>query len=143
MAAPTFRIITPVVLALVAALALAACGSSSSSGSGESAAAGGSSSAIGGGTAQCDQATFDTLVEAWGKTQGSSATLANGAFTCADGWVVMTPTVGDGGDGYDTVLVAEAEGPIWAVMDRGKVCGTSESDAQVPASLYKDACTTS
>jgi len=131
------------VLALLAAFALAACGGSSSTATTGSAPDSGATSAIGGGSAQCDQATFDTWVAAWGETQGSTATLADGAFTCADGWAVLTPTVGDGGDGYDTVVVVQAEGPVWALMDRGKVCGTSKADAQVPASLYDAACTTS
>ena len=137
--------ITPLVLllAILAAFAVAGCGGSSSSGDTGATSAEGATSAIGGGSAACDQATFDAWVTAWGESEGSSAKLADGAFTCADGWAVLTPTVGDGGDGYDTVVVVQAEGPVWALMDRGKVCGTSASDAQVPASLYDAACTTS
>ena len=64
--------------------------------------------------------------------------------TGADGWAVIFPTVGtsNADDSYTETIVLQAEGPIWALMDRTKVCGASEAESEVPATLYQDACQT-
>ena len=42
-----------------------------------------------------------------------------------------------------TKLISDkANDPHWALMDRTKVCGASESESEVPATLYQDACQT-
>lgn len=130
-------------LLLLAAFGVAACGGDDG---GSSSASSTTESVIGGGSAVCDQATFDAWVKAYGEQADvNGATLAEGAFTCADGWAVLTPTVGtdDANSSFDDTIVVQAEGPMWALMDRAKVCGDSEDTAEVPASLYQQACQTS
>ena len=95
-----------------------------------------------GGMTECTKDALAQFASRAAQAMGPDNVYAISDLHCADGWAVLTPTVGDGGDGYDTVVVVQAEGPVWALMDRGKVCGTSKADAQVPASLYDAACTT-
>lgn len=128
-------------LLLLTMLGVAACGGDD--GGDSSSAASATDSVIGGGSAVCDQATFDTWVEEFGKSNGTTATLPEGGFTCADGWAVLTPDVADGSASFTETVVVQAEGPVWALMDRDMVCGDSEDSAEVPASLYKQACQTS
>ena len=124
-------------LLLIAALGVAACGSEDST---DSSVAGGD--VVGGGEAVCDQATFDAWVKAYGETNGTPATLPADGFQCADGWAVLTPTVGDAGSEYTDTILVQAEGGIWALMDREMACGTDEASSEVPASLYQAACQT-
>lgn len=128
-------------LLLIAALGLAACGGSDGTSSDTSAVGG---DVVGGGEAVCDQATFEAWVKGYGEGNGTTATLPADGFQCADGWAVLTPTLddGEGGGETETVLV-QAEGGVWALMDREMACGTDEASAQVPASLYEAACQTS
>ena len=136
----------------IGALSLAACGGSSDATSSDAtdtamtdtASADGTSSVIGGGTAQCDQATFDAWVKTYGERSDiGGATLAKDKFMCKDGWAVLFPTVGtDSDNGVDATIVVQAEGPIWALMDRAQACGSSAADSEVPESLYKLACET-
>ena len=133
------RTISLLLLLLLAAFAVAACGGSDG---GDSSVAGGGSE-VGGGTADCDQATFDAWAKAYSETEGTTVTLPEGEFECADGWAVMFPTVDDGsGEGYTETVVVQAEGGVWALMDREKVCGTDEASSEVPAALYQKACQT-
>ena len=122
-------------LLLVAALGVAACGSDDSA---DSSVAGGD--VVGGGEAVCDQATFDAWVKAYGETNGTPATLPADGFQCADGWAVLTPTVGDAGSEYTDTVLVQAEGGIWALMDREVACGADEASSEVPAALYQVAC---
>ena len=132
-----FRPLLAVLAVAALALGLAACGGSSSDSSTADTA-----SVIGGGTATCDQATFDAWVKAYGEQADvGGATLAKDAFTCADGWAVLNPTVGtDGDNGFDDTVIVQAEGPNWALMDRAKACGASEAESEVPKALYALAC---
>jgi len=124
-------------LLLIAALGVAACGSEDST---DSSVAGGGE--VGGGEAVCDQATFDAWVKAYGESNGTPATLPADEFQCADGWAVLFPTVGDAGSEVTETVVVQAEGGIWALMDREMACGTDEASSEVPASLYQAACQT-
>ncbi|MFM9124069.1 MAG: hypothetical protein ACKOSO_02630 [Actinomycetota bacterium] len=124
-------------LLLIAALGVPACGSDESS---DSSVAGGGE--VGGGEAVCDQATFDGWVKAYGESNNTTATLPADSFECADGWAVLFPTVGDAGSEFPETVVVQAEGGIWALMDREMACGTDEASAEVPASLYQQACQT-
>lgn len=137
----------PLLLLLaVAAIGLVGCGGGDTASSASSAASSAAESVIGGGSAACDQATFDAWVKTYGEQADvNGATLAEGAFTCADGWAVLTPTVGtnDETSAFDDTIVVQAEGPAWALMDRTKVCGDSQETAEVPAALYQVACQTS
>lgn len=129
-------------LVLILALGVAACGGSDAESTTTAAGDAGTESVIGGGSAACDQATFATWVEEYGKSQGTTATLADGAFECADGWAVLNPSVGDGEEAFDETVVVQAEGPAWALMDRAKVCGADAASSEVPESLFQAACET-
>lgn len=135
-------------LLLLAALAVAACGGSDEEAVSDAVASAetAAESAIGGGEAVCDQATFDAWVKAYGEQADvNGATLAKDGFTCADGWAVLTPTVGtnDPNASFDETVVVQAEGPVWALMQRDKVCGADAASSEVPESLYEAACQTS
>jgi hypothetical protein len=143
------RTTLPLLLLLcTAALALVGCGGGDTASSAESAMSSAESvaeSVIGGGAAVCDQATLDAWVAAYGEqAEIGGATLPQAEFACADGWAVIFPTVGtsNADDSYTETIVLQAEGPIWALMDRAKVCGASEAESEVPATLYQDACQT-
>ena len=122
-------------LVLIAALGVAACGSEDST---DSSVAGGGE--VGGGEAVCDQATFDAWVTAYGESNGTPATLPADGFQCADGWAVLNPTVGDAGSEYTDTILVQAEGGVWALMDREQACGADEASSEVPAALYQVAC---
>ena len=136
------RTTLPLLLVLcTATLALVGCGGGDTASSAESVA----ESVIGGGAAVCDQATLDAWVAAYGEqAEIGVATLPQAGFACADGWAVIFPTVGtnNADDAFTETIVLQAEGPSWALMDRTKVCGASESESEVPATLYQDACQT-
>ena len=136
------RTTLPLLLVLcTATLALVGCGGGDTASSAESVA----ESVIGGGAAVCDQATLDAWVAAYGEqAEIGGATLPQAGFACADGWAVIFPTVGmnNADDAFTETIVLQAEGPSWALMDRTKVCGASESESEVPATLYQDACQT-
>jgi hypothetical protein len=100
---------------------------------------------IGGGSATCDQATFDAWITAYGEQADvDGATLPAGEYRCADGWAVMFPAVGTSAaaTSFTENVIVQAQGPNWALMDRGKVCGDSEESSQVPAAIYALACET-
>ena len=136
------RTTLPLLLVLcTATLALVGCGGGDTASSAGSVA----ESVIGGGAAVCDQATLDAWVAAYGEqAEIGGATLPQAGFACADGWAVIFPTVGtnNADDAFTETIVLQAEGPSWALMDRTKVCGASESESEVPATLYQDACQT-
>jgi hypothetical protein len=97
---------------------------------------------VGDGEAICDQATFDGWITAYDESNGTPATLPADAFTCADGWAVLFTTVGDAGSEVTAPVVVQAEGGVWALMNRELACGSDETSAEVPASLDQDACQT-
>ena len=109
---------------------------------------GGNSSPNGGeaivtGSAKCDQESIQEALSAWSKMNGTGkATLPDdeGSFRCADGWAVAFPNVGSGEAEVTVTAVFEAEGQFWISKDRSEVCGKNAKSAEVPASLYRDAC---
>ncbi len=86
-----------------------------------------------GGMAACDS---ESLTEA-AKAADSTVMSVNG-FDCADGWAYAEVSVGTEKEGYDAVMVFEAEGQFWIGKDRAKVC--IKPGDQVPASIYHNAC---
>ena len=136
----------PLLLLLaVGALALVGCGGGDTASSASSAASSAAESVIGGGSAVCDQATFDAWVKAYGdQAEVDGATLPAGEFKCADGWAVLMPTVGtnDANTSFTENVIVQAEGPNWALMDCAKVCGDSQESSEVPAAIYQLACET-
>lgn len=135
------RRILAMALVPLAVAGLAACGSSDD-GSGGS---GDSGQKVGGAVA-CNSQSIQKGVTAWAKAYGGGAptTLPNdpGAFKCADGWAVAFPNSGSGYQAIQVTVVLEAEGQFWIPKDRGKVCGNSAADSEVPKSLYRDGCQT-
>ncbi len=132
-------------LLALAALALVGCGGGDTASSASSAASSAAESVIGGGSATCDQATFDAWVKTFGEQADvNGATLGKDAFKCADGWAVLMPTVGtnDPNSAYDENVIVQAEGPNWALMDREKACADAQENSDVPAALYELACKT-
>lgn len=128
-------------LCAVVALALVGCGGGDSASSATSAA----ESVIGGGSAACDQATFDAWVKTYGEQADvNGATLGKDAFKCADGWAVLMPTVGtnDPNSEFDENVIVQAEGPNWALMDREQACADAQANSEVPAAIYDLACKT-
>ncbi len=143
------KLTLPLLLTLgVTALALVGCGGGETASSATSAASSAASvaeSVIGGGTATCDQATFDAWTAAYGAEANiNGATLPKGEFKCADGWAAIFPTVGtdDANTSYTETVIVQAEGPSWALMQHDKVCGDSQENSEVPAAIYTLACET-
>lgn len=135
----------PLLILVAAAFALVGCGGGDSASSATSAASSAAESVIGGGSAVCDQATFDAWVKAYGEQADvNGATLPAGEFKCADGWAVLMPTVGtnDANSSFTENVIVQAEGPSWALMDREQVCADSQANSEVPAALYQLACET-
>jgi hypothetical protein len=89
--------------------------------------------------------------------QAAEALAASNVFTfenliCADGWAVVTGTLGDGSTdasapmGAPTSFVFQQEGQFWVVQDKALVCGTNPTgttppaDATIPAALFEAGC---
>jgi hypothetical protein len=103
----------------------------------------------------CNEVSIQSALDA---SLGDSAesVFAIDDITCADGWAVAFPTVGAVEDEAVTVTtVFRAEGASWVEMDRYNtgICGTDDpnedpmnpaypDDAEVPESLWRDACRT-
>ena len=115
------------------ALGLAACGGGSDSGSAAPA---------------CDA---QTLLDAANADLAEGDTVAESidTFTCEGEWAVAFPIAG-GPDGYEYTNVYRVVDGAWVVQDRVAVCGTFDvnapgtrpEDAQVPESLWQQACNT-
>jgi hypothetical protein len=103
----------------------------------------------------CDEGAIQSALDA---SLGDSAesVFAIDDITCADGWAVAFPTVGAAEEEAITITaVFRAEGQSWVEVDRfnDEICGTYDpnedvmnpaypDDAQVPESLWRDACRT-
>ncbi|MEI6623781.1 MAG: hypothetical protein WCP28_17960 [Actinomycetes bacterium] len=137
---------TAVVAALgISGFALAACSGSSTSPSSSSPAptsASASSSTIGGGEAACTEGQLTADVNTLIKASGGKVTKVQ-SFKCAKGWAyVVASTKTANGPDITGVYVFQAEGPYWINADLKVACGTSQSNAKIPADLYVTACKT-
>ncbi|NQY56300.1 MAG: LytR C-terminal domain-containing protein [Ilumatobacteraceae bacterium] len=114
-------------------------GGSGGGGSGSSGGGGSSTTdgPIGGPPVQCAETAIRAGLE------GGSYEIVNiNSLDCADGWAVAGLEVtSDGGATTQTITeILEAEGQFWIRKDASAVCGTGPDDAEVPASLYPQAC---
>lgn len=142
----------------VAVVGLAACSSASSSSSTSAAASTQPSTTASpiGGMTTCDVAAL-TQPAADAVTASSPDMKLDQVdqVTCGDGWAAVFADISAvsssaSPDGITITLVFEQEGQFWIPKDRTAVCGTPSSadpsarpdDAQVPASVWKDACNT-
>jgi hypothetical protein len=135
--------------ALVAALALAACGGSDTASTSTpstvttnvtSTATDTTGAAITTGSASCTKAEITKAVSDLSSSDYADAKLATGggpSYKCADGWAVGFVDVGTGLEQYTTTVVWQAEGQFWVPQDRAKVC---PKPSQVPAAIYDLAC---
>jgi hypothetical protein len=103
----------------------------------------------------CDEAAIQNALKS-GADGSDESVFSIDDITCADGWAVAFPTVGVAEDVAVTITaVFRAEGQSWVEVDRSAdgVCGTDNpnedpmnpvypDDAQVPESLWRDACRT-
>jgi hypothetical protein len=60
------------------------------------------------------------------------------SFGCAGRWAYSGVVVG-GKHGFDAIAVYRAEHGVWVAVNRAKPCRTHE----IPAKIYRGACTTS
>ena len=140
--------------ALVAALALAACGGSDTASTStpstvtdnvtstatEASAPVTTGAAITTGSASCTKTEIQKAVSDLSSADYPNAALATGggpSYKCADGWAVGFVDVGKGTEQYTTTVVWQAEGQFWVLQDRGKVC---PKPSKVPAAIYQPAC---
>ncbi len=139
--------------ALVAALALAACGGSDTASTSTSSTVTDNVTStatattpvttgtmLTTGSAKCTQAEIEKAVADYADAGNQGATLATGGgppYKCADGWAVGFVNVGSGIDQITTTVVWQAEGQFWVPQDRAKVC---PKPSEIPASIYDLAC---
>jgi hypothetical protein len=133
-------------LALSAAFALAGVtlvGCSSSDSDSTS-----SESPMVGGMTECTKEAVQPAVDQAAQALGAENQMPIDDLMCADGWAVAVGVLGpkdapaDGPQGAPTAFIFQQEGQFWIPKDAAQVCGTSESDAEVPADLYTAACET-
>ena len=134
----TFHIILPLVVIFGGALGMTGC----------------SSDTVAEGP-PCDEAAIESALDA-GLGDSSESLFAIDGIACADGWAVAFPTIGaTEEESITTTAVFRAEGASWVEMDRYNtgICGTYDpnedpmnpaypDDAEVPESLWRDACRT-
>ena len=140
--------------AVVAALALAACGGSNTASTStsstvtdsvtstatEASAPVTTGAAITTGSASCTKAQIEKAVSDLSSADYPNAALATGggpSYKCAGGWAVGFINVGSGVDEITTTVVWQAEGQFWVPQDRAKVC---PKPSEVPAAIYQLAC---
>ena len=134
-------------VAAAAALGIAALSGCSSSGSSSSE----PSASMVGGMTECTQEALQSSVDDAAKALGDGNVLSDQSLSCADGWAVVSGTLGpadapsDGPQGAPTSFIFEQEGQFWIPKDKASVCGTASgdaypSDAQVPQALYPAGC---
>ncbi len=143
-----------IVFALVAALALAACGGSDTASTStpstvtdnvtstatEASAPVTTGAAITTGSATCTKAEIEKAVSDLSSADYPNAALATGggpSYKCADGWAVGFVDVGEGMEQYTATVVWQAEGQFWVPQGRGKVC---PKPSQIPSAIYDLAC---
>ncbi len=85
----------------------------------------------------CNSSTLSPAVKAWGKKQGSNATLAAPNYKCADGWAIALVNVGPVSQGFISTVVFVARDGSWSPQERKKVCS---QPSPVPTSLYQLGC---
>lgn len=106
-------------------------------------------------TPPCDEAAIQSALDA--SLDGSTESVfAIDDITCADGWAVAFPTLGViESEAVTVTAVFRADGQSWVEVDRSGegICGAYDpnedvmnpaypDDAQVPESLWRDACRT-
>lgn len=132
------------------ALVLTGCGGSSNSSSSSAApastsAAPTSSSAapaptdspIGGGSAACDEATFEKLAQEAAAAAGQTL-VDTKSYACADGWGIVFANTTQNNIKQTTAYVWEAEGPNWVPQTLDTICGDNPNGA--PADIVNQAC---
>ena len=123
----------------IAGLSLAACSSSDST-------TAEASTPMVGGMTECTKEAVQPAVDAAVVALGGDNQMPIEDLQCATGWAVASGILGpkdapaDGPQGAPFSFVFEAEGQFWVPKDKAQVCGTSESDAEVPADLYAAGC---
>jgi hypothetical protein len=88
----------------------------------------------------CTKASISKAVTAAGKAQKTTAKLLKKQFKCAGGWAYADANLGTGAEAVTVTFVFKASGKVWALKNRAKVCKGPGN--QVPAAIYKPACTT-
>lgn len=129
------------------ALVLTGCGGSGSSSSSSSSAAPAptSSSAapaptdspIGGGSAGCDEATFEKLAQQAASAAGQTL-VDTKSFACDNGWGIVFAITSQNNIQQTTAYVWEAEGPNWVPQTLDTICGDNPNGA--PSSIVSQAC---
>jgi hypothetical protein len=104
------------------ALGLAACGGSDDADGG-------------GGSATCDQATFENLA----KEAAGDAYASFNEFECADGYALVSFGIDDNGVQETEVLLFQAEGQFWALQQRDAVCADGGGEG-VPTNFRDTLC---
>jgi hypothetical protein len=93
-----------------------------------------------GAKAACTKAAITKAITAAGKAQKVPAKLVKKQFKCAGGWAYADANLGKGAEAVTVTFVFKAAGPTWALKNRAKVCNAPGN--QVPAAIFKLACTT-
>jgi len=128
--------------ALIAGAALAGCSSSDNASSDVTPTA---SASMVGGMTECTQAAIKPTLESG---LAKDVTLMSwDSLSCADGWAVVSATIGDGEHGAPTPFIFEQEGQFWIPKTQADVCGTVKSmptvypdDALIPEALFEGGC---
>jgi hypothetical protein len=127
------------VLATLGAIALASCSNSPSASQGSTtsttAAPPTSSSTTTIASASCTKAAISAA--AMNATSVGPVSSVSG-YGCSGLWAYANVVVGTT-NSFDAVIVLQANGPKWNVVDRGSAC----SNHLVPSAIYTPACTTS
>jgi hypothetical protein len=130
--------------ALVAGAALAGCSSSDSTSNDVTPTA---SASMVGGMTECTEAAIKPTLEA-GLAKDVTLMSWDG-LSCADGWAVVSATIGDGEHGAPTSFIFEQEGQFWIPKTQADVCGTVDynttpsvypADATIPEALFEGGC---
>jgi hypothetical protein len=121
-----------VVVTSAAVLCLSACQSSSETAS----------------TATCDQASLQTTIETFFHESQSHLDSIN-QLDCSGDWAAVQATVTeDGGKPAEQVFIFARTGENWILKAPEIVCGSSTADgsrpadAEIPADIWEESCTT-
>ena len=130
--------------ALVAGAALAGCSGSDNASADATPTA---SASMVGGMTECTEAAIKPTLE---EGLAADVTLMSwDGLSCADGWAVVSATIGDGEHGAPTSFIYEAEGQFWVPKKQVDVCGTVDynttptvypADATIPEELFEGGC---
>ncbi|MSY39124.1 MAG: hypothetical protein F2641_06730 [Actinobacteria bacterium] len=130
--------------ALIAGAALAGCSSSDDASTDVTPTA---SASMVGGMTECTEAAIKPSLES-GLAKDVTLMSWDG-LSCADGWAVVSATIGDGEHGAPTSFIYEAEGQFWIPKKQADVCGTVDynttptvypADASIPEALFEGGC---